>query len=177
MLDFIPSILAFADVDFTINFETNFDDLNLDDDERYLLSLEPQPKLDITYPWSEYEWSFDWRKANVICFMTDGPYWSDPDLRHSNMRPYLNIVGDNEFYMYIPIGSFDGPDSSHAIVLELLNNNFDINAEFASAVLIERVFIGFIDLTEKVTAQAIRLLLDSYMLDVDGITIRCVSIY
>lgn len=30
-----------------------FDDLELDDDERYLLTFEPQPKLD-TYNWFEY---------------------------------------------------------------------------------------------------------------------------
>lgn len=51
-----------------------FDVLNLTDDEAYLLSLEPEPKLD-TYNWFTYEWLWDWRPAKVSCFMTDGPYF------------------------------------------------------------------------------------------------------
>lgn len=98
--EFIQSILTFGEIDFVKHSEDVFNDLNLDDDELYLLSLEPKAKLKRTYQWLDYIWEWDWRPANVRCFMTDGPFLSDSDLRHSNMRPYNNIVGDSEFYMF-----------------------------------------------------------------------------
>lgn len=100
--------------------------------------------------------------------MTDGPYFVDPDLAHPNMRPYPNIIGDSEFYMF--------KEDSHPIVLTL-DNDFDTSVDFSMDSFTEETIIHFINLTHKVTVQAIRLLLDSYMLDVDGITTWCFSFY
>lgn len=155
--EFIPSILTFADIDFVDDAEDVFAVLNLTDDEAYLLSLEPEPKLD-TYTWFEYEWLWDWRRANVSCFMTDGPYFVDPDLRHSNMRPYPNIIGDSEFYMF--------KTDSHPRVLTL-DSDYNLNVEFSADSLAESIILDFITLTHKVTTLADSFAIDSYMLDVD----------
>lgn len=155
--EFIPSMLNFADIDFTEDADDVFDDLELDDDERYLLTFEPQPKLD-TYNWFEYEWLWDWRPAKVSCFMTDGPYFVDPDLAHPNMRPYPNIIGDSEFYMF--------KTDSHPIVLTL-DSGYQTHASLSEDSFIEDTIIHFISLTYKVTVQADSFAVDSYMLDVD----------
>lgn len=82
----------------------------------------------------------------------------DPDLAHPNMRPYPNIIGDSEFYMF--------KTDSHPIVLTL-DSGYQTHAELSEDSFIEDTIIHFISLTHKVTVQAIPLLLDSYMLDVD----------
>lgn len=73
----------------------------------------------------------------------------DPDLAHPNMRPYPNIIGDSEFYMF--------KEDSHPIILGL-DSNYQTHAEMSADDFLEETFIHFINLTHKVTVQAIRLL-------------------
>lgn len=110
--------------------------------------------------------------------MTDGPYFTDPDLANTNMRGYPNVVGDEEMCMYVKgiTGSWTDVGSQDIVSAEI-NANFNTKINFSNDTLLEHAFICFINLTHKVTVEAILLQLDSYMLDVDGITIRCVSIY
>lgn len=156
--EFIPSVLGFADIDFVEDADDVFSDLELDDDERYLLSLEPQPKLKHKFKWSEYDWLFDWRPGKVRCFMTDGPYFIDPDLARPNMRPYTNVVGDSEFHMF--------RSDSHPLMLQM-DTDFDTTAFFSDDFFPEDIFIRLINVTQKVTEQAESFAVDSYMLDVD----------
>lgn len=145
--EFVPAIIDFADVDFIENFEYNF-------------SVPARPKK--LYHWSEYDWSFEWRQASVSCFMKEMPCHFDPDLSHPNMRPYPNIISDEEFCMFL-----EEPEPSHPVVVQILNSTFDTNAAFSSDALLEHVFLWFINLHHRVTVDADSFAIDSYMLDVD----------